>query len=285
MFEGFQLEFVDVGEATLRVRHGGAGTPVVLLHGHPRTHVTWHKVAPLLAARHTIVCPDLRGYGESSKPPTTEDHEPYSKRAMARDVVALMRHLGHERFAVVGHDRGAAVAYRTALDHPGAVSQLVVMDCIPIAEHLARCNARFASSWWHWFFFGQTEKPAEEWISRDPDAWYTASADRMGKEAFDDFRRAIHNPETVHAMVEDYRAGLGIDRANDEADRAAGRKIACPTLLIWALQDDLDDLYGNPLAVWAPWADDLQGTSIDCGHHQAEEAPEELAAQLLDFLR
>jgi haloacetate dehalogenase len=285
MFEGFQLEFVDVGEATLRVRHGGAGTPVVLLHGHPRTHVTWHKVAPLLAARHTVVCPDLRGYGESSKPPTTEDHEPYSKRAMGRDVVALMRHLGHERFAVVGHDRGAAVAYRTALDHPGAVSQPVVLDCIPIAEHLARCNARFASSWWHWFFFGQTEKPAEEWISRDPDAWYTASADRMGKEAFDDFRRAIHNPETVHAMVEDYRAGLGIDRANDEADRAAGRKIACPTLLIWALQDDLEDLYGNPLAVWAPWADDLQGTSIDCGHHQAEEAPEELAAQLLDFLR
>jgi haloacetate dehalogenase len=285
VFEGFQLEFVDVGEATLRVRHGGSGTPVVLLHGHPRTHVTWHKVAPLLAARHTVVCPDLRGYGESSKPPTTEDHEPYSKRAMARDIVALMRSLGHERFAVVGHDRGAAVAYRTALDHPRAVSQLVVMDGIPIAEHLARCDARFASSWWHWFFFGQTDKPAEDWINRDPDAWYTATAEHMGSEAFEDYQRAIHDPATVRAMVEDYRAGLGIDRDHDEADRAAGRKVACPMLVIWALQDDLGDLCGDPLAVWAPWADDLQGAQIDCGHHQAEEAPEELAAELLAFLR
>ena len=285
MFEGFQLEFVDVGEATLRVRHGGSGSPVVLLHGHPRTHATWHDVAPRVAERHAVVCPDLRGYGESSKPKTTADHEPYSKRAMARDVVALMNGLGHDRFAVVGHDRGAAVAYRVALDHPEAVSQLVVMDCVPIAEHLARCDARFASSWWHWFFFGQTEKPAEEWISRDPDAWYTATAEHMGPEAFEDYRRAINNPETVHAMVEDYRAGLGIDRANDEADREAGRRIECPTLLIWALQDDLDDLYGDPLEVWAPWATDIRGAQIDCGHHQAEEAPEELSAKLLDFLR
>ena len=204
---------------------------------------------------------------------------------MARDVVALMNRLGHDRFAVAGHDRGAAVAYRLALDHPESVSQLVVMDCVPIAEHLARCDARFASSWWHWFFFGQMEKPAEEWISRDPDAWYTATAEHMGPEAFEDYRRAIHNPETVHAMVEDYRAGLGIDRANDEADREAGRRIECPTLLIWALQDDLDDLYGDPLEVWAPWAADIRGAQIDCGHHQAEEAPEELAAKLLAFLR
>jgi haloacetate dehalogenase len=285
MFEGFELEFVDVGEATLRVRHSGAGTPVVLLHGHPRTHATWHQVAPLVAEAHTVVCPDLRGYGESSKPPTTENHEPYSKRAMARDVVALMHQLGHDHFAVVGHDRGAAVAYRTALDHPNSISQLVVMDCIPIAEHLARCDARFASSWWHWFFFGQTDKPAEDWISRDPDAWYAATDEHMGEEAFEDYRRAIHNPETVHAMVEDYRAGLGIDRANDEADRAAGRTIVCPTLVIWALQDDLEDLYGDPLAVWSAWASDLRGAQIDCGHHQAEEAPDEVAATLLSFLR
>src|ERR671916_968292 len=138
MFDRFALDYIDVGEATLRVRHGGDGLPVLLLHGHPRTHATWHRVAPLLAARHRVVCPDLRGYGESSKPATTPDHAPYAKRAMAADCVALMRHLGHERFAVVGHDRGAAVAYRAALDHQLAVSQLVVMDCIPIAEHLAR---------------------------------------------------------------------------------------------------------------------------------------------------
>ena len=207
MFDGFELERIDVGEAVLRVRYGGSGPPVLLLHGHPRTHVTWHRVAPLLAGRHTVVCPDLRGYGQSSKPPTTADHEPYSKRAMARDCVALMRALGHERFAVAGHDRGSYVAFRTAMDHPDRVSALAVLDSIPIGEALARADARFAAAWWHWFFFGQTAKPAERIISRDPDAWYTATAETMGEEAFADYRAAIHDPETVHAMVEDYRAG------------------------------------------------------------------------------
>jgi len=141
MFDGFALDRIDVGEAELRVRHGGSGPPVLLLHGHPRTHATWHKVAPLLADDHTVICPDLRGYGQSSKPPTTPDHAPYSKRAMARDSVALMRALGHERFAVAGHDRGAYVASRTALDHPEAVTALVVMDAVPIGEALGRCNA------------------------------------------------------------------------------------------------------------------------------------------------
>ncbi len=285
MFEGFQLEFVDVGEVTLRVRHGGAGSPVVLLHGHPRTHVTWHKVAPLLAVQHTVVCPDLRGYGESSKPPTTDDHEPYSKRAMARDVVALMRRLGHERFAVVGHDRGSYVALRAALDQPESVTQLVFMGAVPIVAALERADARFASAWWHWFFFGQTNKPAEDWINRDPDAWYTATPEHMGEEAFEDLRKAIHNPETVRAMVEDYRAGLGIDRSHDEADRRAGRKVECPTLVLWARRDDAEELYGDLRPIWAEWADDLRVRSIDSGHHMSEEAPEALATELLGFLR
>jgi haloacetate dehalogenase len=284
MFDGFALDYIDVGEATIRVRHGGSGPAVLLLHGHPRTHATWHKVAPLLAERHTVVCPDLRGYGESSKPPTTPDHEPYSKRAMARDCVALMESLGHDRFALVGHDRGASVAYRTALDHPDAVARLVVMDGIPIAEHLARCDARFAQAWWHWFFFGQTAKPAERVISADPDAWYDATDEHMGAEAFADYRRAIHDPETVHAMMEDYRAGLGIDRKHDEADRRAGRRIECPTLVLWATEDDMEDLYGDVVAVWRPWATDLRGAPIQSGHHMAEEAPEALAAELLAFL-
>src|SRR5687768_16221377 len=144
MFEAFTLARIDVGEAELRVRHGGSGPPLLLLHGHPRTHVTWHRVAPLLAGEFTVVCPDLRGYGESSKPPTTEDHEPYSKRAMARDCVALMRALGHPRFAVAGHDRGAYVAQRLALDHPDAVTGLAALDAVPIGDALARCDARFA---------------------------------------------------------------------------------------------------------------------------------------------
>ena len=283
MFEGFTLERVDTGDAELRVRHGGSGPPVLLLHGHPRTHATWNKVAPLLAARFTVVCPDLRGYGESSKPPAGPDHSGYSKRAMAADCLALMQALGHPQFCAAGHDRGVYVAQRLAMDHPGAVRRLCLMDGIPIGEALARCNAAFAASWYHWFFFAQTQRPAEQFINADPDAWYTATAQHMGQEAYEDYHRAIHDPETVHAMMEDYRAGLGVDRENDDADREAGRRIGCPVLFLWAARDDLADLYGDPLAIWRGWADDVRGQAIDCGHHIAEEAPAELAGHLAAF--
>jgi haloacetate dehalogenase len=284
VFDGFELQRVDVGEAVLRVRHGGSGPAVLLLHGHPRTHTTWHRVAPLLADTHTVVCPDSRGYGESSKPRTTDDHEPYSKRAMARDCVALMRSLGHERFAVVGHDRGAYVALRCALDHPASVTALAVLDAVPIGEAVARADAKFASAWWHWFFFGQTEKPAERVISADPEAWYRPNRELMGDENYADYLRAIHDPEVVHAMMEDYGAGLGIDRAHDDADRAAGRRVQCPSLVLWAMRDDMEELYGDPLDVWGAWAHDLRGGPIESGHHIAEEAPEALVAELLPFL-
>ena len=269
MFEGFASDRVDVGDAQLRVRYGGTGPAVLLLHGHPRTLATWHKVAPLLARQFTVVCPDLRGYGQSSKPPTTPDHRPYSKRAMAGDCVALMRTLGHERFCVAGHDRGLYVAQRIALDYPAAVTRLCLMEGIPIGEALARCDATFAERWYHWFFFGQTERPAERYINADPDSWYTATDEHMGPEAFADYQRAIHDPQTVHAMIEDYRAGLGIDREHDDADRKAGRRIGCPMLFLWAARDDLEDLYGDPLAIWRDWADDVRGHSLDCGHHLA----------------
>lgn len=289
MFDGFALERVDVGDVELRVRHGGKGPPVVLLHGHPRTHATWHQVAPLLAGTHHVVCPDLRGYGESSKPPSTPDHATYSKRAMARDIVALMDQLGHQRFAVVGHDRGTYVAQRLAADHPAAVSHLCTLDGVPIGEALDRCEAKFAAAWWHWFFLAQPDLP-EKVINADPDGWYghggddTAARDRMGDEAWDDYQRAIHDPATVHAMCEDYRAGLGPDRAADDADRAAGRRIPCPVLVLWGSRSDLVDLYDDPVAVWRQWADDVRGHPIACGHHLAEEAPTALAAALLDFL-
>jgi haloacetate dehalogenase len=273
MFEGFTLERIDVGEAELRVRHGGSGPAVLLLHGHPRTHATWHMVAPLLARWFTVVCPDLRGYGESSKPPTTEDHAPYSKRAMAGDCMRLMQALGHEQFCAAGHDRGTYVAQRLAMDYPGAVQRLALLDGIPIGEALARCDATFATRWYHWFFFGQTERPADRFISADPEAFYRASEEQMGAEAFADYRRAIHDPRTVHAMMEDYRAGLGIDRDHDDADRAAGRRIGCPVLFLWAARDDLEELYGDPLAIWRDWAVGVRGGPIDCGHHIAEEAP------------
>jgi haloacetate dehalogenase len=278
MFDNFALDHIDLGEATLRVRHGGSGPPVVLLHGHPRTHATWNRVAPLLADRHTVVCPDLRGYGQSSKPADM------SKRAMARDVVALMERLGHERFAVAGHDRGAIAAYRTALDHPDRVVRLAVLDGIPVIEHLERCHWRFAAGWWHWWFFAQTAKPAERYISADPDAWYTATPEHMGEEAYADLRAALRDPETVHAMVEDYRAGLRADREHDEADRAAGRRVRCPTLLLEARDDDLD-IHGDPVPIWQPWLDQpLRHRVVDSGHHQAEQAPEQVAEAVLDLL-
>jgi haloacetate dehalogenase len=278
-FEGFALEHVDVGDVSLRVRHGGSGPPVVLLHGHPRTHATWHMVAARLRDSFTVVCPDLRGYGESSKV------EPYSKRAMAGDVVALMRMLGHERFGVVGHDRGGYVAVRLALDHPGAVERLVALESMPGLERLERTDWRFALSWWHWWFFAQRAKPAERIINADPDAWYDVSPDLMGREAYDDLQRALHDPEVVHAMLEDYRAGVGVDREHDEDDRSAGRRITCPTLVVELLQDDPELDYGASLAdIWRAWADDVHTAAIDSGHHVAEERPDELAALLRAFL-
>lgn len=284
MFDGFALERVRLPEATLRVRVGGKGEPLLLLHGHPRTHTTWHRVAPILADRFTVVCPDLRGFGESSKPADTPDHAGSSKRAKARDCVALMRQLGFERFGIAGHDRGSYTAFRTAMDHPASVSRLAILDGIPIADALARCDARFASAWWHWFFFAQEGKP-ERAILADPDAWYGGDPEAMGAESYADFRAAIHDPATVHGMIEDYRAGLGIDRQHDEDDRVAGRKLGCPLLVLWSARDDLAELHGDILAIWRDWASKVSGRSIDCGHHMAEEAPEELATELVAFFQ
>lgn len=287
MFEGFKLETIELAEATLRVRHGGTGPAVMLLHGHPRTHTTWHKVAPLLSSGFTVVCPDLRGFGMSSKPVDTPDHSGSSKRAKALDCIELMKHFGHERFAIVGHDRGAYTAFRTAMDHPGIITKLAVLDGVPILEALERCNEKFARLWWHWFFFGQKEKP-ERAILADPDAWYGNTPQKkemMGQESYEDYHRAVHDPETVHGMIEDYRAGLGIDRDHDFEDRKSGKKVTCPTLVLWSLKDDLEELYGDVLQIWQPWTTSLSGKGINSGHHMAEEAPDELAQSLKLFLR
>jgi len=165
------------------------------------------------------------------------------------------------------------------------VSHLAVLDAVPIGEALARCTAEFARRWWHWFFLGQTAKPAERVINADPDAWYRVDPEVMGAEAYADLHRALHDPRTVHAMCEDYRAGLGIDRHHDDADRAAGRRIACPVLFVWAHRDDMVELYGDPAAIWRNWADTVEVAGLDCGHHMAEEAPSELAALLEAFFR
>ncbi|MFJ4810041.1 alpha/beta fold hydrolase [Streptomyces longwoodensis] len=285
MFEGFATRYIETGEASVFVRYGGDGPPVVLLHGHPRTSATWHRVAPLLVERgFTVVCPDLRGYGRSRGPAPTSDHSAHSKRAVAADVVAVMRALGHERFALVGHDRGAAVAFRLVLDHPETVERVALIDCLPISEHLARITPEFATQWWHWFFFAQPDTP-ERVINADPDAWYRGDPRVMGRENHDEFREATRDPEVVRAMLEDYRAGLTVDRRHEEEDRAAGTRVRCPALILWSLRDDLEQLYGDPLRIWRDWATDVRGHGIDSGHHVAEEAPQDLAAALGDFLR
>ena len=284
MFDGFSLDMVDVGEATLRVRHGGAGPAVLLLHGHPRTHTTWHRVAPLLARTHTVVCPDLRGYGQSSKPPTKADHEQASKRAMARDAVRLMGALGHERFAVVGHDRGAYAALRTALDHPGAVERLAVLDAVPIVEALERCDARFASLVVALVLprAARRSRPSvssapipRPGTARRPSRWgqklrRLPRGDQRSRDGARDVRGlprgARHRPCARRGRsrrrqardVPDAHALVGA-RRHGAAVRRSARDLA---------------ILGRR----------LRGGSIDSGHHMAEEAPDELAARLLQFL-
>lgn len=287
MFEGFEVRRINVGDGIdLRVRVGGDGPAVMLLHGHPRTHTTWHAVAPRLAAAgYSVICPDLRGYGQSSKPEPAPDHRTYCDRAMASDLAVLATHLGHDRLAVVGHDRGSYVAYRMALDLPNRITSLAVLDSVPILEALQRAGAAFAEAWYHWFFFGASPH-AERVINADPLAWYRPNAEAMGPENYADMVEAVTNPATVRAMIEDYRAGLHVDRGHDEESRADGRQIECPTLVAWSRHDDMEDLYGDPAELWRPWCRlPVESAVIDSGHHMAEEAPEQLANVLLAHLQ
>jgi haloacetate dehalogenase len=284
VFEGFDSMKIDTGEARIHVRYGGTGPPLLLLHGHPQTHVMWHKVAPHLIHDFTVVAPDLRGYGDSSKPLTTPNHEPYSKRAVARDHIAVMHRLGFEHFFVAGHDRGAYSAYRLALDHPKRVDRLAILDIIPAGEAWRRADYRFMLAWWHWAFLAQPAPLAENLLMPNPEAFYfRRNRDIFAPEALAAYLRAIHDPDTIHAMCEDYRANATYDFELDEADRLAGRKIQCPILVLWARRDGLEEIYDDPLAIWREWADDVQGQGLDCGHFLAEEEPEATVAALRTF--
>jgi haloacetate dehalogenase len=230
-----------------------------------------------------VVCPDMRGYGRSSKPIIRDDHRQQAKRAVADDLAALMSHLDRDQFAVVGHDRGGHVAFRLAMDYPSRVTRLVIIDAVPIIEALERCDARVAERRFDWFFFAQPETP-ERVISADPHAWYRPDPHQMGAENYAELVEVINDPETVRAMLEDFRAALSVDREAGRADRLAGRTISCPTLVLWSSRGDVEVLYGDPLAVWKAWAEDLRGFSIDSGHHMAEENPGALVDALTDFL-
>ena len=284
MFEGFAETTIGVPDARIFVRHGGEGPAILLVHGHPRTSSTWHRVAPLLvSAGYSVVCADLRGYGRSIGQAPTDDHSAHSKRAVAGDFATVMQRLGHDTFTVVGHDRGALVALRLALDHPERVRNLIVIDGLPVLEHVERADADFATRWWHWFFFAQPDIP-ERVINADPDSWYRGDPVVMGEENHAEWRAAVSNPKVVRAMLEDYRAGLTIYVAHEAVDRAAGRKLEMPLLVLWSLRDDLEQIYGDPRVIWEDWASNVRGQGIDSGHHVAEEAPDDLAASIIDFL-
>ncbi|WP_448639660.1 alpha/beta fold hydrolase [Geodermatophilus sp. URMC 63] len=286
-FDRLPLSRITVGEVSLRVRAGGDGPPLLLLHGYPETHLAWALVAGELARDFTVVAPDLRGYGESSKPAAVPTHESYGKRAMAQDCTRLMQQLGFDRFDVAGHDRGGRVAYRMALDSPAAVRRLTVMDVIPTGEVWARADDRFAIGYWHWGFLAQPRPIPERLIEQDPefflfDAEFGGAIRRFPPAAVADYVRCARDPAAIEAMCEDYRAGATCDRRWDDEDRAAGHRITCPTQVLWAGRGALEAWY-DTLAVWRDWADDVSGAALDCGHFLVEERPADVLAALRTF--
>jgi haloacetate dehalogenase len=289
-FDAFDLQHVAVPDGELRVRIGGSGPPLLLLHGNPQTHAMWHKVAPVLARRFTIVCPDLRGYGGSFKPQATPDHAPYAKAEMARDLAELMTALGHERFQVGSHDRGARVAHRLALDNPDRVERLAVLDIVPTIEHFERTDMSFALGYYHWFWFAQPHPFPETLINAAPETWWHAHTSREPKppgffapEALADYLAAARDPDAIRGMCEDYRAAATIDLVHDRTSREAGDKIRCPLLVLWGEKGKIGTWY-EPLELWGRYCSaEVSGRSVRSGHYLPEEAPDEVLAAFESF--
>ncbi|WP_198087856.1 alpha/beta fold hydrolase [Variovorax sp. E3] len=291
LFPGFEKHHVDVGDGiVISAVKGGQGAPLLLLHGHPQTHAIWHRVAPVLAERFTVVAADLRGYGDASKPAGDADHANYSKRALAADQLALMRHFGFERFDLMAHDRGARVAHRLAMDHAHAVRRLVLLDIAPTLAMYAQTTEEFARAYWHWFFLIQPAPLPERLIEADPAAYIR---DVMGRRSaglapFDaralaEYQRCVALPGAAHGLCEDYRASAGIDLAHDRADRDAGLLLQPPLLALWGEQGVVHRCF-KPLDEWRRVARQVEGEPLPCGHYIAEEAPGKLLARAIPFL-
>ena len=289
-FDNFSLETLQIGKVSIRFRYGGAGPPLLLLHGNPQTHAMWHAVAPDLAKRYTVICPDLRGYGGSFKPDATPDHNAYSKREMAKDLIQLMEYLGFSSFRVAGHDRGARVSHRMALDYPEQVKQLAVLDIIPTIEHFERANMDFAMGYYHWFWFAQPHPFPENIINSNPVDWFHSHTSREPKEkgffhpdALADYLNYVSDPEMIRGMCEDYRAASTIDLEHDRNSRTAGVKIDCPLLALWGAKGKIGQWY-SPLEIWRTYcSSEISGKPINSGHYLAEEAPKEVLKSFDSF--
>lgn len=286
-FPGFASLDVEAGDVSFRGRIGGSGSPVLLLHGYPQTHVAWRLIAPTLARSHTVIVPDLPGYGDSR---TRNDQPRWTKRRVASALVELMGRLGHERFAVVGHDRGARAGYRLALDHPQCVAAYASLTVIPTLDAFASIDKTFALNAWHWFFLAQPGDLPERMLAADPDAYLdTALAkmaggiERIDPLALDAYRTAFRSPHVRHAMCEDYRAAACEDLEHDASDAAAGRKLACPVLVLWS-ESEQKARSILPLDTWSRWAANVTGKGLPGGHLLPEDAPDEVLTSLQDFL-
>jgi haloacetate dehalogenase len=295
MWDDFEPTEIDTGETHIFVRRSGTGVPVLLLHGFPQTHLMWRSVAPLLARDFTVVCADLRGYGRSGCPPSAPDHAPYTKRAMARDMIVVMERLGFPRFSVAGHDRGGRVAYRMALDHPSRIERIAVLDIVPTVTAWDRADARFALAYWPWSLMAQPEPLPERILETAAEAmvdnalgeWGTPSS-VFPSELRGAYVEAMRDPAHIHAICEEYRAAATLDRQHEEIDRAARRRIASPLLALWSARGALDTWYadeGGPLAIWRTWGDDVQGHAIEAGHFFPEEACQQTSEALGRFFR
>ena len=291
LFPGFQTSTVEV-EPGVRIHAviGGNGPPLLLLHGHPQTHAIWHKVAPRLCERFTVVACDLRGYGDSSKPPGDPAHANYSKRTMAADMLKVMQSLGFARFCVLAHDRGARVAHRLAADHPEAVARLVLLDIAPTLAMYGKTTEAFARAYWHWFFLIQPAPLPERLIEADPAAYVrdvmgsrSAGLAPFDPRALQQYQRCLALPGAAHGLCEDYRASASIDLEHDRADLARGHRLAMPLLVLWGAQGIVQRCF-DPLAEWRQVADDVTGQALPCGHYIPEEVPDILLARALPFL-
>ena len=290
LFPGFSTRDIQTSGALIHCLVGGAGPPLLLLHGYPQTHVMWHEIAPALAREYSVVCPDLRGYGDSGKPASDATHAAYSKRAMALDMVELMRALGFARFRLAGHDRGGRVAHRLTVDHPEAVERVAVLDISPTRTMFGATNQAFATAYYHWFFLIQPFDLPEILIGAEPlyylrkklGGWGTG-INIFDPRAIAEYERCFADPATIHATCEDYRAASSIDLEHDDADVAAARKILCPLLVLWGDKGVVNRMF-DPIRDWSAVATDVRGMALPCGHFMAEEVPEETLRELRQFL-